>query len=134
MCSSEESGGGMRRRRRVQARGRVVKFRLGEDEYAAVVAPARRGGWSCGAFVAQAALDAARGERLARSEAVREALADMMRTTGQLSKIGSNLNQAVAKLNSTGHCSGELPVIADYCGRLMRRLDDLASRVGKRLA
>lgn len=132
---SEGRGGGARRRRRESPRRRVVKFRLNEDEYATLAeAAVRHGGWACGAYVAHTALAAAHGESSPRNELTREALTALMQATGQLHRVGVNLNQAVAKLNTTGQRSEDLAAIAAYCARVVARLDEAALDVKKRLA
>ena len=134
---SEDVNGRARRRRHVAPRCRVVKFRLSEDEYAMLAAAARRGGWACGAYAARTALAAAQGTptgaSTGREELAREALTGLIRASGQLSKVGVNLNQAVARLNATGQHSGDLTAIAVYCARVIDRLDAAALDVRKRL-
>ena len=125
--------GRARRRRHVAPRCWVVKFRLSEDEYAMLSDAARRGGWACGAYAARTALAAAQGTPTARDALAREALTALIRASGQLARVGVNLNQAVARLNSTGQYSGDLAAIAAYCARVIARLDEAALDVRKRL-
>ena len=134
MSNGSESGGA-RRRRHAAPRCRVVKFRLSEAEYAVLAdAAARHGGWACGAYVARTALAAAQGEPTARDERLRETLTALMQATGQLTKAGVNLNQAVARLNATSQHPENLPAIAAYCAQVIARLDQAALDVRKRLA
>jgi hypothetical protein len=49
-----------------------------------------------------------RGARTPRGQLLREALAELVRCAGQVRKIGTNLNQAVAKLNATGQSDRDL--------------------------
>jgi hypothetical protein len=44
-------------------------------------------------------------------------------------RIGANLNQAVAKLNSTGQRSEDLLPAAEFCVRVIWRLEDAAEQV-----
>jgi short subunit dehydrogenase-like uncharacterized protein len=52
-----------------------------------------------------------------------------MRAAGLVRRIGVNLNQAVARLNSTGQRGGDLTPAAEMCSRVIRRLDDAAEQV-----
>lgn len=128
------TGGGARRRREVRPRSRVVKFRLSEAEYAAVAEAACREGWACGAFVAHVVLAAVRGAPYARTGDAREVLKTLMQAAGQVQKVGVNLNQAVAKLNTTGQRSDDLGPIAAYCARVLTRLDEAAVELRKKSA
>ena len=82
-------------------RPRLVRVRLGEDEYADVAAAARASGLTPTGFAAEAALAAARrvGQMPgADAEAVRQ----LMATRAQLRRYGNNLNQAARILNAGG--------------------------------
>jgi hypothetical protein len=64
---------------------------------------------------------------------LREALGELVRAAGLVRRIGVNLNQAVAKLNSTGQRSGDL---LPYAAESMRRaqfLDQAAEDVRKQI-
>ena len=64
---------------------------------------------------------------------VREALAELIRASGLVRRIGVNLNQAVAKLNATGQRSGDLLPYAAESVRRARMLDQAAEEVRKRI-
>lgn len=130
--SDRATGGGARRPRSARPRRRVVKIRLGEEEFEAVDAAARQEGLAFGAFGARALLAAAWGESPVRAGPSRDALLALMKATRQLNKVGVNLNQSVAKLNTTGQRSDDLGPIAAYCARLMERLDEAAMELRKR--
>lgn len=122
-----------RRAREARLRTRVVRFRLSEAEDADLTAAAARCGLAKGAFAATATLAAARD---AAAPAVldgsgwrRELLVELMRSATLVQRIGVNLNQAVARLNATGEPSDDLAVIAEYCARVIRRLDQAAEQV-----
>jgi hypothetical protein len=44
-------------------------------------------------------------------------------------RIGTNLNQTVAKLNRTGQRSDDVPPAAEFCMRVIQRLDEAAEQV-----
>jgi hypothetical protein len=44
-------------------------------------------------------------------------------------RVGTNLNQAVARLNATGQRGEDLLPAAQFCARVIRRLDEAAEHV-----
>jgi len=110
-----------------------VEFTLTDEEFGEVDAAAARAGLARGAYAAQVALATARGEGTPASVPLREALAELIRSAGLVRRAGVNLNQAVAKLNSTGQCSGELLPYAAESTRRARRLDAAAEELRRRL-
>ena len=52
-----------------------------------------------------------------------------MAAAGLVRRIGTNLNQAVAKLNATGQRSDDLLPAAEFCVRVIQRLDEAAEQV-----
>lgn len=74
-------------------------------------------------------LAAARGVQTRDASPLREALAELMAAAGLVRRIGTNLNQAVARLNATGQRSEDLLPSAEFCVRMIRRLDDGAEQV-----
>lgn len=125
---------GARRCQDARPRRRVVKIRLSEEEFDAVTTAARREGLAFGAFGARALLAVARDESAVRAGPSRDALLALMQAARQLNKVGVNLNQAVAKLNTTGQRPDDLIPIAAYCARSMERLDEAAMELRKRSA
>jgi hypothetical protein len=95
---------GMRRRRSRQAatRPRTVQFSLSEEEFAEVSEAAARSGLARGAFAAEAALATARGTQARVWSPLRAALAELIAAAGLVRRVGTNLNQAVVRLNATG--------------------------------
>ena len=130
--SRPPAGSRSRRRPRQQApRPRTVRFDLTEEEFAELEQAAGRAGLAKGAYAAEAALSAARGTAVEPDTVFREALGELMRASGLVRKIGGLLNQAVAKLNSTGQHPAELVPVAHACLRRVERLDAAAEQLRK---
>jgi hypothetical protein len=89
-----------RRSRQATPRPHLVKFFLADEELAELSAAAGHAGMARGAFAAEAALAAARGSTVQVGSPLRDALIELMRAAGLARRIGVNLNQAVARLNS----------------------------------
>ena len=124
------SGGTVRRRsRQVVSRPRVVQFSLTEEEFAEVSQAAERSGMARGAFAAEAALASAGGAEPKTWSPLREALVEVIAAAGLVRRAGTNLNQAVAKLNATGQRGEDLLPAAQFCVRAIRRLDETAEHL-----
>ncbi len=121
-----------RRTRQPGTRTRRVEFTLTDEEFGELEAAAARAGLARGAYAAQAALEAARGGGQGHGP-VREALAELIRSAGLVRRIGVNLNQAVAKLNTTGQRSSDLLPYAAECIRRAQRLDSAAEELRRKL-
>jgi hypothetical protein len=122
--------GRSRRSRQLAPRGRTVRFGLSDGEFAELEAAAARAGMARGAFAAEAALAAARGEAvLAAGDRLGDVLSELIRAAGLVRRIGVNLNQAVARLNATGRPSGDLAPYAAESIRRARHLDAVAEQV-----
>lgn len=107
-----------------------MRFDLSEAEFADLETAAVRAGVARGAFAAEAALAVARGTiAVAADDSARDALAELIRAAGLVRRIGNNLNQAVARLNTTGHASADLAGYAAESIRRAERLDDIAEQV-----
>jgi hypothetical protein len=121
----------MRRRRSRQRvpRLRTVQFSLSEEEFAELSEAAARSGLARGAFAAEVALAAARGAQARVWSPLRTALAELMAAAGLVRRAGTNLNQAVARLNATGQRGEDLAPAAQFCERVIRRLDEAAEQV-----
>ncbi|MFD0737570.1 hypothetical protein [Planotetraspora mira] len=122
-----------RRERQAVPRPYVVKFVLTEQEYADFRAAAERLGLAQGAYAAEASLAAARMANPPMPDPFREALVELMQASGQVRRIGVNLNQAVAALNATGADPGNLLPYAAACLRAVQRLDGIAEAVRRRI-
>lgn len=126
---SVTGGGGRRRSRQAASPPKAVQFSMTEAEFAEVSEAAAWSGLARGAFAAEATLAAARGEQVGAGVPLREALVEMMTAAGLVRRIGNNLNQAVARLNATGQRSDDLLPAAQFCVRVIRRLDDAAKQL-----
>jgi hypothetical protein len=124
------SGETLRRRSRAtQPRPRVVQFSLTEAEFDQVSGAAAQAGLARGAFAAQVTLAAVRGVQARAGSPLWEALRELMSAAGLVRRIGTNLNQAVARLNATGQPGEDLVPSAEFCVRVIRRLDESAEQV-----
>lgn len=123
------------RRRPRQSAGRVrsVRFSLTEEEFAEVGAAAADAGLARGAYAAQATLATARGAVSVSGSPLRQALTELIRSAGQVRRIGMNLSQAVEKLNATGQRSADLLPYAAESFRKAERLDAAAEAVRRSL-
>jgi len=107
----------------------LVKFFLTDEELAELDEAADQAGLARGAFAAEVTMAAARGRSAAISAPLREALVELMSAAGLVRRVGTNLNQAVARLNATGQRGEDLLPAAQFCVRVTRRLDEAAEHV-----
>ncbi|MGC9670992.1 hypothetical protein ACNTMW_31145 [Planosporangium sp. 12N6] len=119
-----------RRRHSPTPRQHKVTAYFNDAEYADVLALAGSARMAVAAYVAEASL-----APMARDAAtpavpagVGELLVELMGVHRQLRGACTNLNQAVAKLNSLGEPVGELPAIAAYVRRVTTAVDELVAR------
>ena len=126
---------GQRRRTRQQGRSRSCRVAISVDaaEQAELEQAAYAEGLTLSAFVAEKALAAARRTIPPATGPLREALADLVRATAQVQKVGTNLNQSVAALNATGSPPGNLVQYARYAAAVIGKLDEIAGMVCQRL-
>jgi hypothetical protein len=122
-----------RRSRQAASRLRLVKFFLTDDELAELDEAAGQAGLARGAFAAEVTMAAARGRSAAISTPLREALIELMAAAGLVRRVGTNLNQAVARLNATGQRGEDLLPAAQFCARVIRRLDEAAEHVRRKV-
>jgi hypothetical protein len=106
-----------------------VQFSLTQAEFDEISLAASRSGLARGAFAAEVTLAAARDVQSRAASPLREALAELMAAAGLVRRIGTNLNQAVARLNATGQRGEDLLPAAEFCVRVIRRLDEAAEQV-----
>jgi hypothetical protein len=92
---------------------------------------AGRLGMARGAFAARVVLAHVRGDTGGPEAPDRELLGELLRASVLVHRIGVNLNQAVAKLNSTGQRSGDLLPYAEACMRRVDHLDEIAEQLRK---
>lgn len=121
-----------RRTRYATRRGRVLQLRLSDEERAALSAAAEREQLATAAWAALTLSAAANGTPREEYRELWEALEAVLQARGQAQRIGVNLNQAVAALNS-GEMSSTLQWYADAAARTVRKLDDLAEELRRRL-
>jgi hypothetical protein len=106
-----------------------VKFFLTEAELAELDEAASQAGLARGAYAAEVTMAAARGRSAGISVPLREALVELMSAAQLVRRVGTNLNQAVARLNATGQRGEDLLPAAQFCVRVIRRLDEAAEQV-----
>ena len=145
-----EGTAGRHRQHRFPARGNALKVLYGDDELAAVQQAAALAGLRPSSYVAAAALAMARqvavdgpGAQAAsgpsgRAAALmptqdRELLAELMRSRVAVRRFGTNVNQAVAALNSGQPPPVWLERAVAGCERAVARLDEAAAAVARRL-
>jgi hypothetical protein len=129
MMSAAGAGAGRRRSPQAVPRPRLVKFFLTDGELAELDEAAGQAGLARGAFAAEVTMAAARGRQARISTPLREALVELMSAAGLVRRVGTNLNQAVARLNATGQRGEDLLPAAQFCVRVIRRLDEAAEHV-----
>ena len=128
------SGQGRRRARQPVPRTRQVEVTLTGEEYAIIEAAARRAGMARRAYIAQAVLSAAaNGGPLGDRESLQQVLIELMRAAGLVRRVGTNINQAIAKLNATGQPAGDLPGYAAGTIRCADHIDEVADAARKAL-
>jgi hypothetical protein len=135
---------GRDRRHQSPRRRRIITAAFTDAEYAALAAAARRVGLTPTGFCAQAALataTAAPTERPMqggdgthpRAEALAELQVELAALRTAVTRIGTNLNQAVTVLHATSDPPVWLRHVVEQCGRALAAVDDAASKVHRRL-
>lgn len=120
-----------RQRRREVPRGQL-NVRLSAEDRAVLDAAARAAGMTTGGYIAAAALAAARQQEGPRSARGRVALAELAQARTQLRRYGVNVNQAVARLQSTGDVPiPQLVAAVEHADDAVRRLVAAAREVGR---
>lgn len=123
-------------RRRYQIgnpRRRGVSVLLSQQEYETVAGAAARLNLAVGAYVGQAAMAAATNTEPPQWSPMRDLLLALIQASGQVHRIGVNLNQAVATLNATGTMTSALERYAATAARVTEHLDDVADDVRRKL-
>ncbi|RFU42773.1 hypothetical protein DZF91_05020 [Actinomadura logoneensis] len=106
---------------------------VSEREWAALKAAAERSGWALGAFVAETALSVVEEREPLEHEPWREAVTCLMQASGQVNRVGVNLNQAVATLQATGAPTAALEGYARTAERVLLRLDEAVQEARRKL-
>ena len=118
-----------RRSRQAVPRPKTVQFSLTPEEFNQVSRAEAEAGMARGAFAAEVTLAAASGAQARTASPLREVVDELMAAAGLVRRIGTNLNQAVAKLNSTGQRNEDLLPAAEFCVQVIQRLDEAAEQV-----
>jgi len=123
-----------RRPRRHGPFRRRVTVSFTVDEHAAIARAAAASGLSLAAWCAQACLSLLDRRSVVASGLERRLLAELTQARTQAVRIGTNLNQAVHKLNETGRAPDHLHRLATAAARnvadLQARADAAADRMG----
>ncbi|MDL4816929.1 hypothetical protein [Actinomadura opuntiae] len=134
--SGESASGTVKRRNRRTYSGskrrRVLYVLLSDNEHAVVSRAAEREHLATAAWAALTLLAAATGKPRTQNNELREVLQAVMQVRGQAHRIGVNLNQAVAALNS-GEVSSTIQWYARAAAQTIRKLDELADELRRRL-
>ncbi|MFG1804652.1 hypothetical protein ACGFI4_31365 [Micromonospora carbonacea] len=120
-----------RRRHNAEPRRRHVTVRFSDEEYGTVLANAAAARLAVAAYLAEvgtAPLVPAAAERGSGAEAS-PLLVELMSVHRQVRGAATNLNQAVARLHSTGEPAGDLAATAAYLARIAARVDDLVTAI-----
>ena len=123
-----------RRPRGTERRDHPVKVWLSRSELQAVSAAAGRAGKTAGAFLGQAGLAAAKYEAMPVPDFWQQLLAELFMLEDLVRRAGVNVNQAVARFHATGQPAPDLEAAVRYCLRVIRRLDEAAELVRRRLS
>ena len=124
---------GARRPRCTPRRDVIVRVKFTAAEKTALEQAADRAGLSLGAYIGQAAMDAAEHRAAPVDSIHRELLAELIRTGNLVRRAGTNLNQAVARLHSTGQPGPDLAPAADWIARVAAHVDDASLAVSRKL-
>ena len=124
---------GAYRARTGERRERRLTVKLTPAEWATVLSAAAHAGMAPGAYAAQALLDAAEYRAVRLPEIRRQMVVALMQSAAQVSRIGTNLDQAVASLKASGVPGPDLEAAARHCARVIRLVDEAAELVRRRL-
>lgn len=86
-----------RRSRQAISRPKVIQFSRTHEEFDVISQAAASAGLARGAFAAEVTLAAAQSLQARSASPLREAQAELMAAAGLVRRIGTNLNQAVAR-------------------------------------
>jgi hypothetical protein len=124
-------------RQRVRAvdgrRDRVVMLRLSEGELADVARAAAGVGLTVSGFAGEAAVRAARDVPPPRADPLVDRLRELRALETQVVRVGTNLNQAVAKLHATGDVPEGLEEAVGECRQVLAELDRVARVAGRQV-
>lgn len=112
---------GRDRRHRYPRRQRVLRLRLGDDEYDDIAAAARIAGLTPSGYAAETAVAAARGRRKALPDVA--LIQELLAARAQLRRYGNNVNQAARILNAGGDPPEWLDQATTMTNRVVMRID-----------
>jgi hypothetical protein len=114
-----------RERRDDEPRTHRVNLRLGDDELAAVQAGATLAGLTPASYAARTVVAVAVGTLTPIPTTTHDELRELVDARNALSRIGNNLNQISAKLNSGGDVTAEqLRAVIERVDQAVRRMDE----------
>ena len=124
--------GSYRTRTGEQRRPRIQLW-LTSAEWDTASAAAARAGMAPGAYAAQTLLDAAEYRVMTLSEMRRQMVVALMQSAAQVSRIGADLDQALASLKASGVPGPDLEAAARQGARVIRLVEEAAQLVRRRL-
>ncbi|MGH3188215.1 MAG: plasmid mobilization protein [Streptosporangiaceae bacterium] len=133
MAAEASLRGGGRRTRGKERREYPVTVKMSKTEKVTLSAAAQRAGMALAAYVCEAAMDAAEHRAVPVSKMHREMLAELINLAGLVRRAGTNLNQAVTRLNATGEPGPDLGASAAYCTRVLDHVDRAAELIRRRM-
>ena len=134
MTQTETEHTGARRRRQDSTHRTVrINLRLSAAEAAAVTAAAAAAGLTPAGYAAIAATAAANVAATPHLDELRGAVGELVAARTAVTRIGTNLNQAVAGFNATGTPPPWLETIAVLCGRTVAGVDDAIAALRRAL-
>lgn len=98
-----------------------------------IAAAAAAAGLTPAGFAAIATTSAARAAATPHLDELRGAVGELVAARTAVTRVGTNLNQAVAMLNSTGSAPTWLETIAGLCARTVAGVDDAIVMLRKAL-
>ena len=96
-------------------------------------AAAARAGMAPGAYAAQTLLDAAEYRAVTLPEMRRQMVVALMQAADHVSRISTNLDQAVASLKASGVPGPDLEAAARQGARVIRLVEEAAQLIRRRL-
>ena len=124
--SSRRRAPGRDRNHQRPRRPRQIKVRYTHDEYATIAGAARDTGLTPTGYVADAALAAATNTQTPSTAPWRTALLELIEARTQVRRIGTNINQATAAINTNGDPPVWLEHALTITNRAVTRLDEAA--------
>jgi hypothetical protein len=110
-----------------------VEVKLSDAERDTLIAAAGRAGKALGAYLGEAGLDAAEYRAVPVPKMQLEMLAELIQVRGLVLRIGVNLKRAGARFDATGTPGPDLLPAADYCTRVVRRVDETVTLIRRGL-